>query len=90
MQVHLLWHVTELPDDEEDVLFIGVYATAQDAESAKQSLLSQPGFRDSPEGFQIEAETVGETGWTEGFVTMTHEDVIREWQKAKPQSDSET
>jgi hypothetical protein len=90
VQVYLLWHVNELPDDEEDLKFIGVYATAHEAECAKQSLLCQPGFWDSPDGFQIEAQTVGQTGWTEGFVIKTQEDVIRDWQKAQGEGGHET
>ena len=43
----------------------------------KWTVLTQPGFRDSPEGFQIDRYTVGQGNWTEGYVTMTHEDVVR-------------
>lgn len=71
MDVFLLWHVHELPDGEEDAKLIGVYATADDAERAKQRVSSQPGFRDSPKGFEISQYEVGRDHWTEGFVTVT-------------------
>jgi len=69
--VHLLWHVNELPTGEADSKFIGVYASIKDAEQAKKRLGVQPGFRDTPQGFQIEGHEVGRDHWTEGFVTVT-------------------
>jgi hypothetical protein len=79
MDVFILWHVHEMPDGEEDAKLIGVYSTAEDAEAARQRVLPQPGFRDLPEGFQVSRYTVGEDHWTEGYVTMTHEDAPREY-----------
>jgi hypothetical protein len=80
MDVFLLWHVHEMPDGEEDAKLIGVYASAEDAERAKQRVLPQPGFRDLPDGFQVRQYTVGKDHWTEGYVTDTHEDVVRRLQ----------
>jgi len=79
MDVFLLWHVHEMPDGEEDAKLIGVYATAEDAEAARLRVLPQPGFRDSPEGFQVSRYPIGQDHWTEGYVTMTHESVLREF-----------
>jgi hypothetical protein len=79
MDVYLLWHVHELPDDEEDVKLIGVYASPEDAEQARVRVGSQPGFRDSPEGFLVDRYTVGKDHWTEGFVTETHDDIVRQF-----------
>lgn len=79
MDVFILWHVHELPDGEEDAKLIGVYATAEDAEAAKLRVLPQSGFRDLPEGFQVSRYTVGEDHWTEGYVTVTHEELLREY-----------
>jgi hypothetical protein len=79
MDVFLLWHVNEMPDGEEDVKLIGVYARVEDADAARVRVLSQPGFRDVPEGFQIDPYTVGKDHWTEGYITWTHEDVLREF-----------
>lgn len=38
MDVFLLWHVHEMPDGEEDAKMIGVYASAEDAEHARQGV----------------------------------------------------
>lgn len=69
MNVFLLWHAHEMPDGEEDAKLIGVYATAEDAEAARLRVQSQPGFRDLPEGFQVDRYTVGEDHWTEGYIS---------------------
>jgi hypothetical protein len=87
MDVYLLWHTHEMPDDaEDDDKFIGVYASPEDAELAKQRLLTQPGFRDWPDGFFIDQCTVGkERSWAQGFVTIRHEDLLREYGAANPE-----
>ena len=46
-----------------------VYATAEDAESARLRVRSRPGFSDSPEGFEVSRYTVGQDHWTEGYVS---------------------
>jgi hypothetical protein len=79
VDVFLLWHVDEIPDGEEDAKLIGVYATAEDAEAARLRVLQQPCFRNLPEGFQVDRYTVDEDQSTEGYVTVTHEDVLREF-----------
>ena len=67
--VFLLWHVKELPDGDEDSKLIGVYATVEDADAARNRVLPQPGFRDFPDGFQVSQYTVGKDNWAEGFIT---------------------
>src|SRR4051795_244428 len=79
MDVFLLWHVHEMLDGEEDAKLIGVYASQEDAEAARLRVLLQPGFRDLPEGFQVSRYTMGEDHWTEGYVTVTHEVMLREF-----------
>jgi hypothetical protein len=69
MDVFLLWHVHEMPDGEGDAKLIGVYATAEDAESARLRVRSQPGFRGSPEGFEVSRYEVGKDHWTEGYIS---------------------
>ena len=69
MDVFLLWHVHEVPSGEEDVKLVGVYATAEDAESARLRVRSQPGFRDSPEKFEVSRYEVGKDHWTEGYIS---------------------
>lgn len=75
MDVFILWHVHEIPDGEEDEKLIGVYASAEDAEAARLRVMPQPGFRDAPEGFLIDRYTVGEDQWTDGYITVTNEEV---------------
>lgn len=70
MNVFLLWHVRELPDGDEDTRLIGVYASA---EAARRCVAAQPGFRDRPEGFQVDRYAVGQDHWTEGYVTVAPE-----------------
>jgi hypothetical protein len=67
--VFLLWHVHQLNGDEDEKL-IGVYRTKQDAELAISRLQAQPGFRNTPEGFQIVEYAINKDHWTEGFVTL--------------------
>ncbi len=81
MSVYLLWYTRVLPDEEESVFLIGVYATQEDAERAKERALPKPGFRDAPEGFSIDEYTLGEDQWTEGFITITHEQLMREQER---------
>ena len=78
MDVFLLWHVNELLGGEEDEKLIGVYSSQETAERAKQRVLSQPGFRNVPEGFLINRYQVDQDHWTEGYITVTHEDQRRE------------
>src|ERR1700722_12436903 len=68
-EVYLLWHVHELPSGDDNAKLIGVYASSDDAESARKRVCGQPGFRGSPEGFHIDRYEVGRDNWTEGFVT---------------------
>jgi hypothetical protein len=81
MDVFVLWHVNELPDGEEDAKLLGVYSLQESADNAKKRMLSQPGFRDFPHGFVIERYQVDQDHWTEGFVTVTHEDLLRRERK---------
>jgi len=93
MKVYLSEHTHLLPGgeeghEEETLILIGIYATQEDAEQARKRAITKPGFRDSPEGFSISEHMVGQDNWTEGFVTMTHEMVIREREKQNPETDS--
>jgi hypothetical protein len=80
MDVFLLWHVHKFPDGEEDAKLIGVYSSRDSAEQARRRVGMQPGFRDGPAGFCIDRYTVDEDHWREGYVTESHEDVVRRWQ----------
>jgi hypothetical protein len=65
--VFILWHVHEV-DGNDDEKLIGVYASPQEAEAAILRLRDKPGFRDTPQGFQIHEYVIGRDGWTEGYV----------------------
>ncbi len=71
MKVFVLQHVHTFDDGEEDVKMIGVYSSHEQAESAIERLKSQPGFADTPEGFEIDPYVLDEDHWTEGYVTVT-------------------
>jgi len=64
--VFVVQHVHVLAADEEDVKLIGVYSTRDAAQKAIDRLKSQPGFRDTPTGFSIDAYTLDEDNWAEG------------------------
>lgn len=68
--VYILWHVHEFDDEHEDAKLIGVYATEDEANAARDRVKDAPGFRDLPEGFHLDRYEVGRDGWTEGYVTV--------------------
>jgi len=71
-QVFLLWHVHEFEDREDDEKLIGVYRSEDDAKAAIERVRTQPGFADTPNGFQICPYELNLDHWTEGYVTITH------------------
>ncbi|WP_201512170.1 homoserine kinase [Psychrobacter alimentarius] len=54
-------------NDVEDYKLIGVFATEQQAQAAMAQLKNQPGFRDYPNGFHIDAYPLGQINWSQGF-----------------------
>lgn len=54
-------------NDAEDFKLIGVFATEQQAEAAIEQLKTQPGFKDYPNGFHIDAYPLGQINWSQGF-----------------------
>lgn len=66
--VYVLQHSYEL-DGCEEAKVIGVYTSAASAEGAQQRLGSQPGFRDHPDTFVVEAYDLDVDNWKEGFIT---------------------
>ncbi|GBF07447.1 hypothetical protein DAERI_140108 [Deinococcus aerius] len=67
-EVFIVQHVHEFGDGNEDVKMIGVYSDRASAEAAVERLSRQPGFRDCPEGFHVDAYRLGEDHWTSGYV----------------------
>ncbi len=68
--VFIVQHVHLLDDGEEDIKLIGVYSTRDAAKKVIERLKLKPGFRDAPAGFSIDAYTLDEDNWTEGYVTV--------------------
>lgn len=68
--VFVLWHTFVLPDDQEDVKFIGVYSSHALAQRTRETYMHLPGFCDAPEGFLISEYTLDVNHWRSGFVTV--------------------
>jgi hypothetical protein len=69
MDLFVVEHLHVLDDGEEAVKFIGVYSTKEAAQRAVDRLKLKPGFCDAPDGFSIDAYTLDEDNWTEGYIT---------------------
>ncbi len=69
--VFVLQHVHSLEDGAEDVKFIGVYSSRQNADAVVARLSKLPGFSDAPDGFHIDEYRVDQDHWVEGYVTVT-------------------
>ncbi len=70
--VFVIQHSREI-DDIEDVKFIGVYSSYENAVAAVKRLSMQPGFRDYPSGFDIDKYPLDKDHWAEGFFTICDE-----------------
>jgi len=69
-KVYLLWHTHTFPDGREDDKLIGVYESNAAAQAAQDRVGRQPGFIETPEGFEIGEYTVNKDHWHEGYVTV--------------------
>jgi homoserine kinase type II len=58
----------ETEDRMEDVKLIGAYSSEASAQAAIERLRAQPGFRDHPDGFTIDAYEMDKEHWSEGFI----------------------
>jgi len=68
----MLWHSYQ-PDpdvDRDEEKLIGIYSTEDKAKEAIERLRTRPGFRESPDCFEIHPQRVGATSWDEGFVRV--------------------
>lgn len=72
MKVYLLQHVHLLEDGAEDVKFIGVYSSRENAEAAKTRLSQAPGFCDAAVGFHIDEYQLDKDQWVEGYSTLAN------------------
>jgi hypothetical protein len=68
--VFVVQHAHPSPSGDDETKFIGVYATRGDALLAVRRLRKQPGFKETPRDFYIEAYKLNDTSWAGGFVRM--------------------
>jgi hypothetical protein len=66
MAVYLLSHM-RAEDEDQDVKICGIYSSDQEARSAIQRLIIEPGFKDYPDGFSISEYVINTDYWTKGF-----------------------
>lgn len=66
--VFVLQHSHEL-DGCDETKFIGVYSSLSSAEEAKQRLRLQPGFKNYPDDFSVDAYELDVDHWKEGFIS---------------------
>jgi hypothetical protein len=71
-KVYVLQHVHPLEDGAEDVKFIGVYSSRENAQAAVTRLGQVPGFCDAPAGFHIDEYQVDKDQWVEGYSTLAN------------------
>jgi homoserine kinase type II len=67
MKVYILQHAHSLPGGVEDVKFIRVYSSMQNARLAIFRLGEKPGFSQTPDGFHIDAYQLDTDQWIEGY-----------------------
>ncbi|WP_433618322.1 DUF7336 domain-containing protein [Dactylosporangium sp. CA-139114] len=61
-------------EDGDDLKILGAYSTEQKAQARITSARELPGFRDEPDCFLIDAYTLDEDRWAEGFSTLPADD----------------
>lgn len=65
-----LWHLRYDEEGQDHDKLLGIYSTRERAEQALAGLRDKPGFRDHPDGFEINDGPLDETYFTDGFVTV--------------------
>jgi homoserine kinase type II len=68
--VFVLQHVHERAGGVEDVKFIGVYSSRENAQAAVARFSELPGFADAPDGFRIDEYPLDRDHWAEGYVAV--------------------
>ena len=66
--VYVVQHVHSRDDDHEDVKFIGVYSSRENADAAIARLSHQPGFSEAIGGFSVDEYPLDRDQGAEGFV----------------------
>ncbi len=67
MKVYVLEHVHSQANGWEDVKFIGVYSSRENALAAIKRLSGAPGFAEAASGFHIDEYQVDKDHWVEGY-----------------------
>ncbi len=65
--VYVVQHCRDLDDGSEDLKFIGVYSSMENAEEAVGRIRRKPGFFRFQDGFSIDRYEIDQDHWTEGF-----------------------
>jgi hypothetical protein len=71
-KVYVLQHVHTLEDGTEEVKFIGVYSSRENAEAATKRLGQAAGFCETQDGFHIDEYQVDKDQWVEGYSTLAN------------------
>jgi homoserine kinase type II len=66
--VFRLTHAYE-QDNCEEVKLIGIYTSKELALAALDRVKDKPGFKERPEGFEIDEVVLDTDDWTEGFIS---------------------
>jgi hypothetical protein len=74
VDVFVVQHAHALDEDNEDLKFIGVYSTEENAKTAVSRLSLRPGFRETADGFHIDRYVVDKDHWTDGFIRIPSEE----------------
>jgi hypothetical protein len=68
--VFIVQHMHDFDDGTEEVKFIGVYRSRDNAEEAVSRLSILPGFKNAKDGFSIDKYELDKDHWIEGYVTQ--------------------
>ena len=68
--VFVLQHVHSTEDDAEDVKFLGVYSSRENAQAAMVRLGHDPGFSEARDGFHVDEYQIDQDHWVEGYVAL--------------------
>jgi hypothetical protein len=71
--VYVVQHAYEHSNGAEEVKFISVYESQEQAHAAVERTRRLPGFSDIPDSFSIDRYQIGKDHWTDGFLTWTPE-----------------
>lgn len=66
IEVYLLEH-SRIDGEEENYKTLGIFSSIEKAEAAIQLLKGKPGFKDYPDGFNIDRYEVDKIFWVDGF-----------------------